>query len=251
MSRRRLTRFAIVFINFSLLVVWTARAGAQDSSFAPSSGNTDGTVSMRELQIPSKARGDFQRGLQRLLKQDPGGSLRHFDKALHQFPNYYEVYYHEGIAEMLLGRNEEALQSFQKAVDLSNGSFARAEFGYGLALCRKGNATEAERVVRHGLQTAPNIADGHVVLGIVLTVQKRMEEAEKSARTALQLNGPDSGKAYLVLADIDANRGDYQGRVRNLEAYLKLHPDDQNRKFLLTARDTARKLAAEVAQKSK
>lgn len=65
---------------------------------------------------------------------------------------------------MQLRNNEEALRCFQKAIDLSEGRYAGAEFGYGLALLREGEAEEAERVVRHGLEADPDSVDGHVVL---------------------------------------------------------------------------------------
>jgi tetratricopeptide (TPR) repeat protein len=59
------------------------------------------------------------------------------------------VYYHEGIAQLQLRNNEEALRCFQKAIDLSEGRYAGAEFGYGLVLLREGEGEEAERMVRH------------------------------------------------------------------------------------------------------
>jgi tetratricopeptide (TPR) repeat protein len=239
--------FVLGLTNFGLIAMAPA-ANAQISSFAPS--KTTPMISVRELQIPSEARKEFEQGLRRLQKQDPAGSLRHFNSAVQRFPQYYEAYYHQGIAEMKLGKNEEALRSFQMAVDLSEGRYARAQFGYGLALCRQGNAEEAERIVRYGLETEPNLPDGHVVLGLVLLKLNRADDAEKSARRALLLDGPKSGKGYLVLADVDAARGNYDAQARDLENYLRLHPNESNVPFLRAARDAARRLAAKTAQKS-
>jgi tetratricopeptide (TPR) repeat protein len=248
--RRKILRPRLCCVAVGLASMALAAAGpanAQISSFAPSS-KTSATVSVRELQIPSEARHEFERGLRRLQKQDPAGSLRHFNAAIQRFPKYFEAYYHLGIAEMKLGKNDEALRSFQAAIDMSEGHYARAQFGYGLALCRRGNAAEAEQIVRYGLETEPNIADGHVVLGVVLLKLNRTDEAEKSARQALLLGGPKSGKGYLVLADVDATRGDYDSQVRDLDSYLKLHPDEPNAPLLHAARSVAKKLAAKIAR---
>jgi tetratricopeptide (TPR) repeat protein len=201
---------------------------------------------MRELRMPAKARDEFERGLRRLAKQDAAGSLRHFDAAIRISPEYYELYYNEGVAEMHLRNNQEALRCFQKAIDLSGGSYGRAEFGYGLALLREGKAEEAERVVRHGLESDPNNADGHVVLGFILLKLNRPDEAEKSGREALGFNEANSAKGYLVLSDIDAARGDYEGEVRDLDAYLRLRPDDPNKTALRNVRDLAKRLAAKA-----
>src|SRR5437667_4714273 len=46
---------------------------------------------------------------------------------------------------------------------------------------------------------------------------------------------------YLVLADVDAARGDYQAQVRDLNAYLKIHRNDAHKAFLQAARDTAKR----------
>ena len=244
-SRRKLSCIALVFANFAWIAVWAPSANAQISNFAATKKTS--TVSVRELRRPSKARDEFERGLRRLEKRDPAGSLKHFDAAIHISGDYYEVYYHRGVAEMQLGKSDEALESFQKAIDLSDGHYARAQFGYGLILCRQGKLDEAERIVRQGLETDSNIADGHVVLGFVLLKLNRSDDAEKSARKALRLNDPYAAKGYLVLADVDAARGDYQAQVRDLNAYMEINHNDAHKAFLQTARDTAKRLAARAA----
>jgi Tfp pilus assembly protein PilF len=244
-SRRKLTCIALVFANCAWTAAWAPSAKAQVSNFAPTKKTP--TVSVRELQRPSKARDEFDRGLRRLEKRDPAGSLKHFDAAIQISRDYYEVYFHRGIAEMQLGRSDEALQSFQRAIDLSDGRYARAQFGYGLILCRQDKLEEAERIVRQGLETDATIADGHVVLGLVLLKLNRSDEAEKSAREALRLSDPHAAKGYLVLADVDAARRDYQAQVRDLNAYLKISRNDTHKAFLQSVRDMAKRLAARAA----
>ena len=237
-------RQAVLLMSSVVAAGWTSTAQAQVSCFSTSSLRKEAKVSLRELQIPPKARGEFERGLRRLEKRDPVGSLRHFDAAIRVFPEYYEVYYHEGIAALQLRNNEDAERYFQKSIDLSEGKYARAEFGYGLTLLREGKTEEAERVVRHGLESDPNEPDGHVVLGFVLLRLERPDEAEQNARQALDLNAPNSAKGYLVLSDLNAKRGNYQDQARDLDTYLKLRPNDPNKGALLAVRDLAKRLAS-------
>ena len=233
-----------VLLTLSASLLIGAPSGAQISGFA-SAGTADATVSVQDLRVSSKARGEFERGLRRLAKQDPGGSLRHFSAAIDAFPDFYAAYYHKGVAELQLNQNAEALRAFQTAVDLSDGHYPRAEFGYALTLCRMGNASDAERVVRHGLETDPNSADGHVVLGVVLFTLNRLDDAEKSALEALRLNRPGSAKGRLLLADIYGARGDFDGQTRELSEYLKLFPRDRHRDLLRNLRDAAKRLGSE------
>jgi tetratricopeptide (TPR) repeat protein len=215
---------------------------AQSLGFVPTSPKAGHTVSVRDLQIPSKARGKFEQGLNRLANYDPEGSLPFFEAAIAAAPDFYEAYYHRGVAELQMNRNDDALKSFQAAIDLSNGHYPRAEFGYGLVLTRKGDAKAAEQVVRHGLQTDANIPDGHVVLALVLLGLNRLDEAEKSAQEALLLNQTTSAKAHLILADIRGERGDFSGQARELDAYLQRYPKDRNHKFIENMRDLAKKI---------
>jgi tetratricopeptide (TPR) repeat protein len=242
----RLRRFkqTILFLSCVIAAGWTPRTQAQGVNFAAPSLRSDAKVSVRELQVPAKARDELERGLRRLAKRDAIGSLRHFDAAIRVSPKYYKAYHNEGVAEMQLRNNEEALRRFQKAVELSGGSYANAEFGYGLALLREGRAEEAEREVRHGLESDPNSTDGHVVLGFVLLKLNRPDEAEQNGKEALDTNGPNSVKGYLVLSDVDAAKRDYGGQMRDLDAYLKLCPHDPNKTTLQAVRDLAKRLAA-------
>jgi tetratricopeptide (TPR) repeat protein len=244
-SRRNVICVGAILANFVFAAALAPKAGAQTSSFAPTTKSRS-IVSIKELRIPPRAQSEFQEGLERLQKRDPRGSLVHFTAALEKYPDYYEVYYHKGIAETELGEYDNALQSFQKAIDLSEGRYARAEFGYGLALCRMGRAADAERIVRHGLQTEPNISDGHVVLGYALLELNRLDEAEKSAREALELNDVGSAKGYLILAEVEGGRGNYRQQVQYLDAYLKSRPNDPNKSMLKIARDVAKRLASKT-----
>jgi tetratricopeptide (TPR) repeat protein len=243
----KLRRFlrAILFIGSGIVAGWSATTQAQSVNFTAAPVLRSGPkVSVRELQIPAKALDEFNRGLRSLGKRDVAKSLRHFDAALRIFPEYYEAYYHEGIAALMERNNEEALRCFQKAIDVSDKGYPPAEFGYGLALMREGKADEAERVVRHGLESDPNNPDGHVVLGFVLLKLKRPDEAEKNAREALDANVPSSAKGYLVLSDLNAERGNYEDEARDLDTYLKLRPNDPNKSTLQAVRDLAKRLAS-------
>lgn len=182
------------------------------------------TVSVRQLKIPAKARDEFQKGLDRLAKNDPAGSLNHFAKASQAFPKYFEAYYNVGVAETTLGHTDEAMKAFQTAIDLSGGRYVQAEFGYGYLLCQEGRPGEAEKMIRRGLEVEDTAPEGYVILGAALKQLKRLDEAEKSVHEAL-LRNPNYAGAYLVLSDVAESKGDYRAEIENLDIYLKLQPN--------------------------
>jgi tetratricopeptide (TPR) repeat protein len=206
-------------------------------------GQSSYTVSVRELKIPRTAQDQFQKGLQRLAKNDPAGSLSHFTKANETFPGYFEAYYNIGVAEMTLGHMDEAAKAFQTAIDLSGGLYARAEFGYGYLLCQEGRPVEAEKIVRRGLEMEDASPQGYVILGQALRQLNRLDEAEKSVHAAL-LRNPHFPGAYLVLSDVAEGKGDYRAEIEDLDIYLKLQPNGPGSELARKVRIAAQKMLA-------
>lgn len=216
------------------------------SASAPPRSENAYVVSLRELKIPSKAQNEYERGLDLMAKKDFVGSLTHFNKAAAVYPDYYEAFYHIGVAEIRLNHQDKAIDALQKAIDLSGGRYASPQFAYGLVLCNQGKPTEAERVIRRGLEVDENSAEGHLFLGIVLLDQNRLGEAEKSLREAL-LRKPQYPDVYLVLADVHAKRGDYRAQVEDLNTYLKLVPSAPGSDYVRKVREAAKSLLSRPA----
>jgi Tfp pilus assembly protein PilF len=211
----------------------------------PPSATSPATVSVHELKIPAKARELFRKGAERLNAEDPGGSVPLFEKAIHKFPNYYEAYYNLGLAQIRLGRTEEAARSFQSAIDTSGGKFPLAEFAYGLILCQQGNIDDAERVMRMGLAQEHGMPEGYVALGTVMLYRHKPDEAELSAREALTQNARFP-QAYLILAEAHRQRKDYSAEVQDLNTYMSLEPKGMHRDFARDILTAARRQAAET-----
>jgi tetratricopeptide (TPR) repeat protein len=203
------------------------------------------TVSARELMIPGKAQDEYEKGLKSLAKKDLPASLSHFAKAVQTFPDFYEAYYHLGVAETRLGRLDEAMQAFQKAIDLSRGKHAWAEFGVGYVLYLEGKAEEAVTIIRKGLELDGSSADGYLVLGMALLRVNRLDEAERSAREAL-LRNPNFAQAHVVLADVYGRRHEYGAQLQDLDAYLKLEPNGPEGEQVRQAREVVLRILAKV-----
>jgi tetratricopeptide (TPR) repeat protein len=135
--------------------------------------------------------------------------------------------------------------AFQKAIDLSGGRYAWAEFGIGYLFYLQGRTEEAVTTLRRGLEIDGNSPDGHVILGMALLQLNRPDEAEKSAREAL-LRNPNSGPAYLVLSDAYGHRREYRAQLQGLEAYLKLEPNGTESEHVRQAREQVQAIIARV-----
>jgi tetratricopeptide (TPR) repeat protein len=203
------------------------------------------TISARELKISGKARNEYAKGLGSLEKKDFEASVSHFLKAAQSFPEYYEAYYHIGVARTRQGLLEEAKPAFQKAIDLSGGRYAWAEFGFGYLLYLEGQTEEAVTTIQRGLEVDGNSPDGYLFLGMALLRLNRLDEAEKCAREAL-LRNPNFAQAYLVLSDAYGHRREYRAQLQELDAYLKLEPHGADSEHVRQARVEVQEILARV-----
>ncbi len=216
-----------------------------NSSSPAQAARSSETVSARELKIPWKARSEYERGLLSLAKKDRAESLSHFTKAAQTFPEFYEAYYQIGVVETSLRRLDEAMQAFQKSIDLSGGKYGWAEIGIGYLLYLEGKPEEAVTIIRRGLEKEESSAEAYFILGMALLRLNRLDDAEKSAREAL-LRNPNYAEAYLVLSDAYGRRHEYGAQVQGLDAYLKLEPKGAESERVREARETVLKIQARL-----
>jgi tetratricopeptide (TPR) repeat protein len=206
-------------------------------------GGNGATVSVRELKIPGKAREEFQKGLELLEKKDPAGSLGHFTRAIQAFPGFFEALYHKGVAEMRLGRKDEAMGDYQAAINASGGRFAWAQFAVGYLLCRNDKPREAEKIIRRGLEVDDTSAPGYTLLATALLQQNRVDEAEISLQEAL-LRDPNLADAYLMHSNISARMKNYPAQLHDLDAYLSLEPAGPASESVREAREATLRILA-------
>ena len=218
--RRNSLSLSIILMNF-VLFAWLPTTRAQSFDLGSYNHGQRHTISVRELRIPAKAKGDFRRGFECMSKGEARKCLRYFQRAIQEFPDYYEAYYDQALAQIALNDMDAALQSFQRAIDLSGGHFARAYFGYGLVLDKQGKAKDAEPIVRRGLQEDSTLSEGYAVLAAVLFDEGRLDEAEETARKALRMPDPSIRNALLALAFVHLKRQEYPLAAEDLENYLK------------------------------
>jgi tetratricopeptide (TPR) repeat protein len=202
------------------------------------------TVSVRELSIPPKALRAFEQGMEYLAKKDPAGSLPQFQRAISEFPGYYEAYDRMGAANLKLWRIQEAEQAFRKSIDLSGAQFAHPLLAMGAILDDREQFAEAEALTRKGLDLDPDSWTGHYYLGTALFGLNRPEEAELSVRKSLHQN-PNFPEAYLLLADIHSRENDFRSLVSDLNHYLDLAPEGPASARIKAFRESAQRLLLE------
>ena len=95
---------------------------------------------------------------------------------------------------------------------------------------------EAETIAQQGMERDAGSWHGPFELARAYSGLKRPEDAEKSALQARDMN-PAYPPTYLMLANIHIQHRDYQGLLKDLDAYLKLVPTGPQADQARAARD--------------
>jgi tetratricopeptide (TPR) repeat protein len=201
------------------LQIWLRKPnGAHGESAGP-------TISVRELSIPPKAHELMQKGLMQLhAKSDYRGSITQFERAIKEYPAYYEAYAEIGVAYAELGNVARSEQALRKSIDVSQQRYANAYFLLADLYVNAERFADAEPVARKGAALEGNSWKGHYELACALYGLDRDAEAETEAAAAAQLQ-PDGPETRLLLANIQINLRKYPAVLEDLDAYLKLAPN--------------------------
>jgi hypothetical protein len=195
-----------------------------------------GTLSLRALSIPRKARKQMDKGMTLLYRNfDFIESLKAFERAIHEYPDYYEAYAQIGIAYTRLADMAKAEKAFQKSINMSHERHVEAYIGLAELFLNDGRFAEAEPLMRKAVEIDSTSWRAHANLARVLLQLHRPSESETSATVAVKLR-PNEAILYLVLANAHVELHDNRALLNDLNHYLDLAPNgsfaDQARREL-------------------
>jgi len=143
---------------------------------------------LTDQKAPKKAHDELVKGVQALLKEKYSGARTHFEKAIAIYPCY-----------------------------------ARAQTELAIVLIPSGDFTRAESALRKSIQCDLGYHPARLVLGQLLNMQKRFEEAEKTLREAIRL-APSSWELYYQLGIADFGLGEFAKATEEFEEVLTFNP---------------------------
>jgi tetratricopeptide (TPR) repeat protein len=198
-------------------------------------------VSVRDLKMDGKSHGAFDKGSHLLAKGDAARSIEYLQLAIAEFPEHYKAYYDLGVAYFRLGQGTEAERAFQKAIDITGGSFAPPQFGLGALLCQRQDYFHAAAILERAVDLEPSSAVGKYYLSWAQFGLNRLIEAERTAEQALLRNN-NLAEAYLLLARIHQRQQNAPAVEKDLELYVNTEPNKN------LARHFAKRIQEEMAQ---
>ena len=196
-------------------------------------------VSAEELAVPSKAYKEFTKGLEELNdKNQPGKSVKHFQKAIEIYSDYAEAYNQLILAHLLLGENAEARAVAMQAVKASpeNG---RAYALLGISYRNEKRYDESLEPLQRSveLDTEDNLALMELAKSL-LALNRNSEALEYAERSHKLDSGP--ADVHLVLFTALVREKQYEPALAELIEFLEKYPgnprvqEDQEQKKEVT-----------------
>jgi tetratricopeptide (TPR) repeat protein len=151
-------------------------------------------------------------------------AIASYDRAVEINPDYYEAWYNRGIALANLGRYEEAISSYERAIKITPDKH-EAWYNRGRALYDLGRYEEVITSYDRAIEFKLDLHEAWSNRGIVLANLGRCEEAIASYERAIEFK-PDYYEAWYNRGITLANLGRYEEAIASYEWAIKFKPDD-------------------------
>jgi tetratricopeptide (TPR) repeat protein len=188
-------------------------------------------------KFPKRARKEYEKGVEsdRAGKRDE--AVQHYQKALQVSPDFY--YARNNLGSDYLSKSDfvRAREEFEQAVRL-NQSDAGAYFNLSNVCMLTAQLPDARRYLEEGMRRQPDSALGHFLLGSLNLREGRLPEAERALRQAEQLD-PVMVQPRLQLVNLFLQQGRKKEAVGELHAFMTTFPDNS---FNKQARDLLHRL---------
>jgi len=176
-------------------------------------------------QIPAEAEKSFTEAQSLLRGGRAADGLLALERAVKQFPNYYEALNALGMEHLKHNDATKAGPAFQRALAVNRNS-ASARFGVGWAFYQVEKLLDAERELKEAVKLNPRVAETYWFLGMTQIELKQWPAAEQSFGTFRKLSPRDDrAMLHLYQMSIYDALGRYREAATELEIYLKAIPE--------------------------
>ena len=138
-------------------------------------------------------------------------------------PGAYHVFFGIGEAWQRLGKQEEAIEAYNKALALKP-NYAAAYYNMGIALQEQGKLEASIEAYNKALAIKPDYADAYNNMGNALKDQGKLEKAIEAYNKALSLK-PDYAEAYINMGNALQDQGKFEKAIEAYNKALSIKPD--------------------------
>jgi Tfp pilus assembly protein PilF len=197
----------------------------------PNSSVKPGILNVALANTPPAARDLYQKALNDSQAGDSKKAIEELQNALSIYPEFPLALNELGVQYLRLRQPDKAADVLSKAVKLAAQDF-QPRLNYGFALMNLRRFAEAEAQLRTAIGLNNAAPTAHMYLGIVLAIQRKLEEGEKELKIAIASRSSEVALAHRYLGGIFLEKHQYQLAAAELETYLKQAPNAADAEWL-------------------
>jgi tetratricopeptide (TPR) repeat protein len=197
-------------------------------------------VSVQRLSIPEDAQKRLLKVEELLKEHEVEEAIEKLKQLIDQFPEYSDAWNRLGTIYFLNGNFRESERHFRQALRLDPESYPPV-VNLGAALLSLGALEEAQEYNSRAVDLRPQDPLAHSQLGQTFFAKGVLESAIRHLKLAKELDPGHFSYPQLVLAEIYRLQGKDAAMQREIESFLKYHPDisfaDDLKEYLPRPRD--------------
>jgi tetratricopeptide (TPR) repeat protein len=186
---------------------------------------TLGSISSAELNIPDKARKEFEKGVSSMGKNQNDEAEKHFSKAAEIYPQYAAAFNNLGVLAMKSG-NAEAGKGFFETAVRADSSNANAYVNLARCMIMQNRIPEAEQLLTKASTLNPNDAESLTLLANAQLITGNLDMAITNAGRVHSLEHQRFALAHLIAARAYEKKDNLDGAAAEYQLFLKESPDN-------------------------
>lgn len=183
-----------------------------------------GMVSAAMLNVPVKARREYDKGMELMQKGKWDDAKKHLEKATEIYPNFDWAFNNIGVIDMRMKDVPGAKEAFTRAVAI-NDKNADAERNLARLKLGDDDYQGAKTLLKQALTVKPGDPD---LLGLLSYTELKTNQPDQALIDAEKVHRDDHDVfplAHLVAASVRESKGDLVGAQKQYGMYLKEAPD--------------------------
>ncbi len=225
----------IILFTPGTFITNSACSASQKAGVGDEPGLSSSFDPFRDLEIPSRAKKEFEAGMRQRKDVKCAKAMPHLQKAVAIFPKYGEAYTEIGRCYVQMNDRAAAEDAFKKAIQFTTGVYSAVNLSS--LFLDEGRLDEAQQLITRLLPKNPTEPELYAALARIYFAQGRLRDAELAGLEA-HSRGHESSDVHLMLAKIYEGQGNRAALITQLRMYLEEKPEgamaDQVRKQLAT-----------------
>ncbi len=183
-----------------------------------------GIISASMLNVPQKARQEFEKGMKDFQSKKWEDAKKHFEKATKEYPNFDWAFNNIGVADIQLHDQQGAREAFQRAVSI-NDKNPDATKNLARFLIEENKFEEAKGLLLKSNTVQPGNPDTLVLLAYSQMKTNDLDAALANAEKCHRSDPDHYPLGHLIAAAVRETKGDLAGAEKQYQTYLKEAPD--------------------------